>query len=60
MSFHRDRDALAEYQASKEHGEVTGRYVWGFADDVTRFDFEVGQGEGGDWVMEFVSGALGS
>ncbi|KAL5392151.1 hypothetical protein DPSP01_000671 [Paraphaeosphaeria sporulosa] len=41
VSFHRDRKALEEYQASDEHHRVTSQYLWPFKEDVTRFDFEV-------------------
>ncbi|KAH8591750.1 stress responsive A/B barrel domain-containing protein [Bisporella sp. PMI_857] len=41
LSFHQNREALAEYQASKEHHSVTSEYLWPFKEDVTRFDFEV-------------------
>ncbi|WAO88802.1 Stress-response A/B barrel domain-containing protein [Fusarium falciforme] len=41
LSFHQDPAALAEYQASSEHHRVTSQYLWPFAEDVTRFDFEV-------------------
>ncbi|RGP78231.1 high-affinity nickel-transporter [Fusarium longipes] len=41
LSFHHDPAALAEYQASSEHHRVTSQYLWPYAEDVTRFDFEV-------------------
>ncbi|KAI5465331.1 stress responsive A/B barrel domain-containing protein [Mariannaea sp. PMI_226] len=41
LSFHQDAAALAEYQASSEHHRVTSQYLWPFAEDVTRYDFEV-------------------
>ncbi|KAF4456061.1 stress responsive a b barrel protein [Fusarium austroafricanum] len=41
LSFHHDRAALAEYQASTYR--VTSQYLWPFAEDVTRFDFEVAE-----------------
>ncbi|KAF5244213.1 hypothetical protein FANTH_7825 [Fusarium anthophilum] len=31
------------YQASSEHHRVTSQYLWPFAEDVTRFDFEVAE-----------------
>ncbi|ORY61616.1 dimeric alpha-beta barrel [Pseudomassariella vexata] len=40
VSRHRDLAALAEYQASKEHHDVTSKLLWPFKEDVTRFDFE--------------------
>ncbi|KAF2969956.1 hypothetical protein GQX73_g3632 [Xylaria multiplex] len=41
LSYHRDRQALADYQASDEHHSVTSRLLWPFKEDVIRFDFEV-------------------
>ncbi|KAJ2976481.1 hypothetical protein NQ176_g4927 [Zarea fungicola] len=41
VSYHKDRAALDEYQASAEHHRVTSTYLWPFKEDVTRFDFEV-------------------
>ncbi|EKJ78284.1 hypothetical protein NXS19_011406 [Fusarium pseudograminearum] len=41
LSFHPSPAALAEYQASSEHHRVTSQYLWPYAEDVTRFDFEV-------------------
>ncbi|CAH0038039.1 unnamed protein product [Clonostachys solani] len=41
LSFHKDHAALEEYQASKEHHKVTSELLWPFAEDITRFDFEV-------------------
>lgn len=43
LSFHPDAAALVEYQASSEHHRVTSQYLWPFAEDVTRYDFEVNQ-----------------
>ncbi|KAL1840230.1 hypothetical protein VTK73DRAFT_3819 [Phialemonium thermophilum] len=40
VSRHRNRAALEEYQASKEHHDVTSTYLWPFKEDVCRFDFE--------------------
>ncbi|KAJ9157493.1 hypothetical protein NKR23_g275 [Pleurostoma richardsiae] len=48
LSFHKDRGALAAYQASKEHERnyrVTSTYLWPFKEDVVRFDFEIEQGD---------------
>ncbi|PVH95788.1 stress responsive A/B barrel domain-containing protein [Periconia macrospinosa] len=58
VSFHRDREALREYQASAEHHRVTSEYFWPYKEDVTRFDFEVGEAgrEMGDLL---VKGLLG-
>ncbi|KAK6212780.1 hypothetical protein LQW54_004869 [Pestalotiopsis sp. IQ-011] len=41
VSYHQDRAALEEYQASKEHHEVTSKYMFPFKEDLCRFDFEV-------------------
>ncbi|TGJ85258.1 hypothetical protein E0Z10_g3498 [Xylaria hypoxylon] len=41
LSYHKDRQAFAEYQASDEHHRVTSKYLWPFKEDVIRFDFEV-------------------
>ncbi|TRX94172.1 hypothetical protein FHL15_004940 [Xylaria flabelliformis] len=41
LSYHKDRQALEEYQASDEHHKVTSKYLWPFKEDVIRFDFEV-------------------
>ncbi|KAF4466696.1 stress responsive A B Barrel domain-containing [Fusarium albosuccineum] len=43
LSFHQDPAALKEYQASSEHHRVTSQYLWPYAEDVTRFDFEVAE-----------------
>ncbi|KAL2408037.1 hypothetical protein ABEF95_014371 [Exophiala dermatitidis] len=40
LSYHKDRQALDEYQASPEHHDVTTNYMWPFNDDLMRFDFE--------------------
>ncbi|KAH8785533.1 dimeric alpha-beta barrel [Diaporthe sp. PMI_573] len=40
VSRHKDRAALAEYQASKEHHDVVSKLLWPFHEDVCRFDFE--------------------
>ncbi|KIW35616.1 uncharacterized protein PV07_02302 [Cladophialophora immunda] len=40
LSYHKDRAALDEYQASPEHHHVTSTYMWPFNDDLMRFDFE--------------------
>ncbi|KAI0872622.1 stress responsive A/B barrel domain protein [Hypoxylon argillaceum] len=42
LSYHKDSQALAEYQASDEHHKVTSKYLWPFKEDVIRFDFEIG------------------
>ncbi|KAJ2990415.1 hypothetical protein NUW58_g2966 [Xylaria curta] len=50
LSYHKDRKALEEYQASDEHHKVTSTYLWPFKEDVIRFDFEV-DGEDGSSVL---------
>ncbi|RAH53820.1 hypothetical protein BO85DRAFT_471775 [Aspergillus piperis CBS 112811] len=41
VSYHEDLAALAEYQASKEHHDVTSTYMFPYKEDLVRFDFEV-------------------
>ncbi|PYH31552.1 uncharacterized protein BO87DRAFT_399365 [Aspergillus neoniger CBS 115656] len=41
VSYHEDLAALAEYQASKEHHDVTSTYMFPYKEDLMRFDFEV-------------------
>ncbi|KAF7547255.1 hypothetical protein G7Z17_g7868 [Cylindrodendrum hubeiense] len=41
LSYHENRAALDEYQASKEHTWVTQTYLFPFKEDLCRFDFEV-------------------
>ncbi|KAJ5578541.1 uncharacterized protein N7459_007505 [Penicillium hispanicum] len=41
VSYHEDRAALAEYQASSEHERVTSTYFIPYKEDLVRFDFEV-------------------
>ncbi|EAW07104.1 Dabb family protein [Aspergillus clavatus NRRL 1] len=41
VSYHEDRAALAEYQASDEHHRVTSTYMFPYKEDLVRFDFEV-------------------
>ncbi|KUJ15288.1 stress responsive A/B barrel domain-containing protein [Mollisia scopiformis] len=45
VSFHPDRKALEEYQASAEHGRVADNYIKPFKENVIRFDFEVPEGD---------------
>ncbi|KAK7427196.1 hypothetical protein QQZ08_006309 [Neonectria magnoliae] len=54
LSFHQDAAALAEYQASSEHHRVTSQYLWPFAEDVTRYDFEVNQED--EYMLNFMPG----
>ncbi|KAH8176588.1 stress responsive a/B barrel domain-containing protein [Sarocladium implicatum] len=57
LSFHKNRQALADYQASDEHHRVTSTYLWPFKEDVTRFDFEVEQEDEermGEWLLKGV------
>ncbi|KAF2451959.1 stress responsive A/B barrel domain-containing protein [Karstenula rhodostoma CBS 690.94] len=58
VSFHQDRKALEEYQASDEHHRVTSQYLWPFKEDVTRFDFEVAAED--EYMCEFVVKGLSS
>ncbi|PYH67981.1 uncharacterized protein BO88DRAFT_444716 [Aspergillus vadensis CBS 113365] len=41
VSYHENLAALAEYQASKEHHDVTSKYMFPYKEDLVRFDFEV-------------------
>ncbi|CAI6099356.1 unnamed protein product [Clonostachys chloroleuca] len=41
LSYHENRAALDEYQASKEHTWVTQTYMFPYKEDLCRFDFEV-------------------
>ncbi|KAL4896120.1 stress responsive A/B barrel domain protein [Aspergillus ambiguus] len=41
VSYHEDKVALAEYQASQEHHWVTSTYMFPYKEDLVRFDFEV-------------------
>ncbi|OQE23330.1 hypothetical protein PENFLA_c011G04423 [Penicillium flavigenum] len=43
VSYHNDRAALAEYQASSEHERVTNTYFIPYKEDLVRFDFETDQ-----------------
>ncbi|EFQ32296.1 stress responsive A/B Barrel domain-containing protein [Colletotrichum graminicola] len=56
LSFHQDRGALEEYQASAEHHRVTSTYLWPFKEDVTRFDFEVAEED--EYMCQFVAKGL--
>ncbi|KAI1279272.1 stress responsive A/B barrel domain protein [Xylaria sp. FL0933] len=51
VSYHKDREALSEYQASDEHSRVTSKYLWPFKEDIVRFDFEVKGGESSDILL---------
>ncbi|GAW25653.1 putative stress responsive A B barrel domain protein [Rosellinia necatrix] len=50
LSYHKDSQALAEYQASAEHHRVTSKYLWPFKEDVIRFDFEI-SGDGDNHIL---------
>ncbi|KAK1980168.1 stress responsive A/B barrel domain-containing protein [Colletotrichum cereale] len=56
LSFHQDREAFEEYQASAEHHRVTSTYLWPFREDVTRFDFEVAEED--EYMCQFVAKGL--
>ncbi|KAI0810139.1 stress responsive A/B barrel domain protein [Xylaria sp. FL0064] len=45
VSYHKDRQALSEYQASDEHSRVTSKYLWPFKEDIIRFDYEIKEEE---------------
>ncbi|KAJ5615146.1 hypothetical protein N7537_000260 [Penicillium hordei] len=45
VSYHEDRKALAEYQASSEHERVTSTYFIPYKEDLVRFDFETDQAD---------------
>ncbi|KAF4762031.1 hypothetical protein HAV15_005375 [Penicillium sp. str.  len=45
VSYHEDRAALAEYQASSEHERVTSTYFIPYKEDLVRFDFETDQAD---------------
>ncbi|PWY71237.1 hypothetical protein BO83DRAFT_362606 [Aspergillus eucalypticola CBS 122712] len=46
VSYHENLAALAEYQASKEHHDVTSTYMFPYKEDLVRFDFEVDEEDG--------------
>ncbi|KAI1497057.1 dimeric alpha-beta barrel [Biscogniauxia marginata] len=56
VSYHKDTEALAQYQASDEHHRVTSTYLWPFQEDVIRFDFEVDHDQVGSLMVEGLSG----
>ncbi|TVY15563.1 hypothetical protein LARI1_G007985 [Lachnellula arida] len=41
LSYHKNREAMEEYQASEEHLRVIKTYVFPYKEDLMRFDFEV-------------------
>ncbi|KAJ5407288.1 hypothetical protein N7465_008572 [Penicillium sp. CMV-2018d] len=45
VSYHENRTALAEYQASSEHERVTSKYFIPYKEDLVRFDFETDQAD---------------
>ncbi|KAJ5872721.1 uncharacterized protein N7529_005074 [Penicillium soppii] len=47
VSYHEDRAALAEYQASSEHERVTSTYFIPYKEDLVRFDFETDHADEG-------------
>ncbi|GKZ25452.1 hypothetical protein AbraIFM66951_003317 [Aspergillus brasiliensis] len=56
VSYHENQAALAEYQASKEHHDVTSTYMFPYKEDLVRFDFEVDEED--EYMCEFpVSGS---
>ncbi|KAF2166443.1 hypothetical protein M409DRAFT_66513 [Zasmidium cellare ATCC 36951] len=57
LSYHHDRAALEEYQASKEHHKVTTELMWPYKEDLIRFDFEVEPED--EYMCDFIAkGAL--
>ncbi|GKZ57920.1 hypothetical protein AnigIFM49718_003723 [Aspergillus niger] len=51
VSYHENLAALAEYQASKEHHDVTSTYMFPYKEDLVRFDFEVNEED--EYMCEF-------
>ncbi|RDH36041.1 fungal-specific transcription factor domain-domain-containing protein [Aspergillus welwitschiae] len=51
VSYHENLAALAEYQASKEHHDVTSTYMFPYKEDLVRFDFEVEEED--EYMCEF-------
>ncbi|KAI8275546.1 D-alanine--D-alanine ligase [Colletotrichum sp. SAR11_57] len=51
LSYHENRAALDEYQASKEHHWVTQTYMFPFKEDLCRFDFEVDEAD--EYMCDF-------
>ncbi|RDH16529.1 hypothetical protein M747DRAFT_244852 [Aspergillus niger ATCC 13496] len=51
VSYHENLAALAEYQASKEHHDVTSTYMFPYKEDLVRFDFEVDEED--EYMCEF-------
>ncbi|GME62109.1 uncharacterized protein K452DRAFT_313689 [Neofusicoccum parvum] len=56
VSYHQDRAALEEYQASKEHHWVTSTYLFPFKEDICRFDFEVAPED--EYMCDFLTSAV--
>ncbi|KAF2155475.1 stress responsive A/B barrel domain-containing protein [Myriangium duriaei CBS 260.36] len=56
VSFHHDRAALAEYQASKEHHDVTSTLLFPYKEDLCRFDFEVDEED--EYMCNFLTKAV--
>ncbi|KAL3294028.1 stress responsive A/B barrel domain protein [Colletotrichum asianum] len=51
LSYHENRAALDEYQASKEHHWVTQTYMFPSKEDLCRFDFEVDEAD--EYMCDF-------
>ncbi|KAF5518464.1 hypothetical protein CGCA056_v009420 [Colletotrichum aenigma] len=51
LSYHENRAALDEYQASKEHHWVTQTYMFPFKENLCRFDFEVDEAD--EYMCDF-------
>ncbi|OGM43312.1 stress responsive A/B barrel domain protein [Aspergillus bombycis] len=57
VSYHENREALAEYQASDEHHRVTSTYLFPYKEDLVRFDFEVDEED--EYICQFPLSSLG-
>jgi len=51
VSFHENKKALEEYQASKEHHDVTSKLLFPYREDICRFDFEVDEAD--EYMCDF-------
>ncbi|KAK0861115.1 hypothetical protein LTR87_017075 [Friedmanniomyces endolithicus] len=54
LSFHEDRAALLDYQASKEHHEVTSNLMFPYKEDLIRYDFEIAPED--EYMVDFLAG----
>ncbi|KNG91343.1 stress responsive A/B barrel domain protein [Aspergillus nomiae NRRL 13137] len=58
VSYHENREVLAEYQASDEHRRVTLTYMFPYKEDLVRFDFEVDEED--EYMCQFPLSSLGT